>query len=300
MDISYDWYKIFCCAAECGSLTLAAEKLYISQPAVSQSIRQLEETLGCQLFLRTPKGVKLTAEGEILYRYTSAGIESIRTGEHHLMAMLRLDAGEIKIGASDMTLEFFLLPYLEEFHSRYPDVKIAITNNPTPQTLELLKQGKIDFAAVSGPLISADFDVIAVREIQDIFICGNKASVPGNPTIAELKDRLILLESNTSTRVFLDNEFRKRGFTATPQFELATSPQIVGLAARNLGIGCVVADFAKGAMERGEVQEIKVSDPLPPRNLYVVQGPEKHSKAAQELLSIILREDLNCHIYRNQ
>lgn len=288
MNINYDWYKIFCCVAEHESITLASEKLFISQPAVSQSILRLEKTVGCTLFLRTPKGVKLTAEGRVLYQYASAGIAALSAGEHRLTAMLRLDIGEIRIGASDMTLEFCLLPYLEEFHKKYPNINIAITNNPTPQTLELLRQGKIDFAAVSGPLSNQELDVFPVRQIQDIFICGDKIEAAKADKISDLKDYLILLESNTSTRIFLDNEFRKRGFTATPKFELATSSQIVSFAARNMGIGCVVSDFAKTAIANGEAYEIMVSDPLPPRQIYVAQGSDMHSKAADELLNMIL------------
>ena len=287
MNISFDWYKIFCCVAECKSITLAAEKLYISQPAVSQSIRQLEEAVGCVLFLRTPKGVKLTGEGQTLYNYASAGVTAFSEGERKLAAMLRLDAGEIKIGASDMTLEFCLLPFLETFHEKHPNVKIAITNNSTPQTLELLKQGKIDFAAVSEPVSCPGFEKIAVREIRDIFICGSKAELPEDVKIEDLKDRLILLESHTSTRTFLDGEFRKRGFVASPKFELATSPQIVGFTARNMGIGCVVADFAQRAMADGEVCEIPVTDPLPARKICIIRNSEEHSRAADELLKMI-------------
>ena len=106
--------------------------------------------------------------------------------------------------------------------------------------------------------------------------------------VFDLKDHLILLENNTSTRQFLNHEFRKRGFTATPKFELATSPQIVSFAARNMGIGCVVSDFAKNAIANGEVYEVKVSDPLPSRQIYVVQGADLHSKAADMLLQMIL------------
>ncbi len=288
MNINYDWYKIFCCVAENESITLASEKLFISQPAVSQSILRLEESVGCPLFLRTPKGVRLTAEGRVLYKYASVGIASFSEGEHRLTAMLRLDMGEIRIGASDMTLEFCLLPYLEEFHKKYPNINIAITNNPTPQTLELLKQGKIDFAAVSGPFSCAELDVYPVREIRDIFICSDKTWATETSKVFDLKDHLILLESNTSTRLFLDNEFRRRGFTVTPKFELATSSQIVSFAARNMGIGCVVYDFAKNAISDGDVYEIIVSDPLPPRQIYVARGAELHSKAADELLNMIL------------
>lgn len=288
MNISYDWYRIFCAAAGHGSITVAAEKLFISQPAVSQTVRQLEDALGCTLFLRTPKGVKLTAEGELLYKYASEGVEQFAEGERRLAAMLRLDAGEIRIGASDMTLEFCLLPYLELFHGKYPNVKIAITNNPTPQTLELLGRGKIDFAAVSEPFDGADFETHKLREIRDIFICGAGCDTPDGVSIAEIKDDLILLDSNTSTRTFIDGEFRKRGLCARPKFELATSPQIVGFAARNMGIGCVVADFARREIDSGKIMEIKVSEPLPPRNICVLRGNGVRSLSADRLFETIL------------
>lgn len=287
MNISYDQYKIFYRVAECRSITVAAEKLFVSQPAVSQTIRQLEEALGCALFLRTSKGVRLTAEGEVLYKYVSDGVNSFSEGERRLTAMLRLDAGEVRIGASDMTLEFCLLPYLEKFHTKYPKVRIAITNNPTPQTLELLAQGKIDFAAVSEPFDEAGLETIPLREIRDIFICAPEREIPENLSLDDIMDELILLERNTSTRAFLDGEFRKRGVCASPKFELATSPQIVGFAARNMGIGCVVSDFAKQAIISGKVREIQVGEPLPSRRICVIQGNDVRSIAADRLLDII-------------
>lgn len=287
MNISYDQYKLFRCAAQCENITLAAEKLYISQPAVSQSICRLEEAIGCPLFIRTPKGVKLTAEGQVLYKYVSEGMDKFTEGERRLTAMLRLDAGEIRIGASDMTLEFCLLPYLEKFHLKYPNVKISVTNNPTPQTLQLMKSGRIDFAAVSEPFSHDDLEVIPVREVNDIFICGSKYTAENGCMISEFKDKLILLEENTSTRSFLDTEFRKRGFNASPKFELATSPQIVSFASRNMGIGCVVSDFAKNAVLSGEVREIITSDPLPSRSICIVRSSEEHSRAADVLLKMI-------------
>lgn len=291
MNISYDWYKIFCCVAQCGSITLAAEQLYISQPAVSQTVRQLEEAVGCALFVRTSKGVQLTEEGRELYRHASAGVAAFSEGERRLASMLRLDAGEIRIGASDMTLEFCLLPYLEQFHRRHPGVKISITNHPTPQTLTLLQAGKIDFAAVSEPVAWQEHEVIPMRKIRDIFVCGKETPVDDGISIADLQEQLILLEQNTSTRAFLDAEFRKRGFAAKPKFALATSSQIVGFAARNLGVGCVVADFAEQAIASGTVREIAVRDPLPPRRLCIIRGGEVHSKAADALLKIILAEN---------
>lgn len=292
MNICYDWYKIFCCVAECKSITIAADRMYISQPAVSQTIKQLEETLGCPLFLRTPKGVRLTAEGEMLYNDVSEGIEAFSRGESRLAAMLRLDAGEIRIGASDMTLEFCLLPYLVMFHRQYPNVKISITNNPTPQTLELLKQGKIDFAAVSELFSCPGFEVFSIREIRDIFICHSERKLSAVEDLANIKDELIMLEGNTSTRMFLDKEFKKRSVYVLPKFTLATSSLIVEFTAKNMGIGCVVSDFASQAIADGRVKEVKISDPLPERHICIIRNNDIRSIAANKLFDLIINNSV--------
>ena len=118
-----EYYKVFYHVARCGSLTLAAQELSISQPAVSQSVKLLETSVGVKLFVRSAKGVKLTKEGELLYSYVAGGYEQIEMGEKKLKQMMDLELGEIRIGASDMTLRFYLLPYLERFHELCPGHK---------------------------------------------------------------------------------------------------------------------------------------------------------------------------------
>ena len=296
MNISYDWYRLFAAVAECGSITAAAARLYVSQPAVSQCIHQLEKAVGCRLFSRTPKGVKLTREGELLYSHISAGIEAISDGERRLISMLRLDTGEIRIGASDMTLAYFLLPHLERFHSLHPGIRILVTNQPTPQTVALLSEGKIDFAAVSEPIDFPDEDVSVkpVREIEDIFICSSRyfeLLEKPIPISALPADQLIMLERRTSTRAYLDAEFARRGFCARPKFELATSSLIVQFAARGLGVGCVVRDFAAEALSRGEVGEIRLVDPFPPRHICILRRTTNISCAADALMKLILGDE---------
>ena len=121
-NINLEYYKIFYYVGKFGSISLAARELCISQPAVSQAIRHMESQLSVKLFARMPKGVKLTSEGAVLYSYVSQGYEYIRLGEDKLFQMLNLESGEITVGASDMTLKYFLLPYLEKFHNLYPDI----------------------------------------------------------------------------------------------------------------------------------------------------------------------------------
>jgi len=148
---NYEHYKIFCKIVECRSISKAAAQLYVSQPAVSLAVKQLEASLGAKLFFRTQKGVTLTTEGSTLYSYVKQGCALLRVGEEKLKELGALQAGEINIGASEMTLRFFLLPLIEKFHKNFPMVKIKITNAPTPETLQHLKEGLIDFGVISEP-----------------------------------------------------------------------------------------------------------------------------------------------------
>ena len=154
--MNLDYYRIFYYVAKNSSITAAAKELCISQPAVSQTLKLLEQSLSISLFVRTQKGVNLTKEGEVLYSYVKRGYETILEGEAMISKMRNLDYGEIRIGASDMTLQYYLLPYLERFHEKYPKIKVIVTNGPTPETLDYLKEGKIDFGVVSEPLLGGE------------------------------------------------------------------------------------------------------------------------------------------------
>ena len=170
-----EYYRVFYHVAKTGSLTLAAGELMISQPAVSQSIKQLETALGTKLFVRASRGIRLTGEGELLYRYVAKGYEQIALGEQRVRQMLNLELGEIHIGASDMTLRFYLLPYLEVFHERYPGIKVIVSNAPTPETLMNLKENKIDLGVVSTPFENKEnLRAVQVREIEDVFVAGRR------------------------------------------------------------------------------------------------------------------------------
>lgn len=292
MGASLDLYRVFCQVARDKSITLAAQAMYLSQPAVSRNIRQLEEELGCPLFVRTPKGVQLTGEGETLFRHVSAGLEQIRQGEKKLYEQVNLESGEICVGASDMTLQFFLLPYLEGFHREYPGVKIHVTNGPTPETIRFLEQGCIDFGIVSEPAEEAgDFSLTPVGEIRDIFVAGKAfAHLAASPLPLRALEKLpvICLESNTSTRRYIDCFFAENGVVLAPEFELATSSLIVQFARRNLGVGCVVAAFAEEALAAGEVVRVPLEKELLPRRICVVRGHAPGSKAAERLLNLLL------------
>ena len=302
MSENLEYYKVFYYAARFGSLTMAGTELSISQPAVSQALKQLESALMVKLFVRSARGIRLTPEGEILYRHVKAGYEQILLGEKKLSSMLRLDYGELRIGASDMTLKFYLLPLLEAYHEKFPGIKVTVTNAPTPETLDLLRQGKIDFGAVSMPFqAGGELSVTPVKEIEDVFVAGRRFIQYKNhmldlQELEKLPEGYTCPEGRTKPwgtghallRSYLDSFLGKSGIRICPEFELATSDMIVQFALRGLGIGSVVKDFAAEYLEDGRLFELRFNKIIPKRQICVVRnGRTPVSHAAEEFLRTV-------------
>lgn len=292
MDGNLEYYKVFYYVAKEKSLTRAAELLNISQPAVSQSMKLLEANVKAKLFLRTSRGIRLTPEGEILFEYVKGGYEQIAHGEQVLQKLMNLETGELHIGASDMTLEFYLLPFLEKYHEKYPEIKVKISNAPTPETLKNMVDGSVDLCLVSTPFeVVEGFHVSPVREIEDIFVAGRKYTQLKNhmTDFRELLDYpIISLEKNTSTRKYMDELLAQNDVVLNPEFELATSNMIVQFALRNLGVGCVVRDFAQAEIDSGRLFEIRFNKMIPKRQICVVTNQKLPiSFAAKGLLDLL-------------
>lgn len=295
MISNLEYYKVFYYVAETGNITQAAARLSVSQPAVSQSVRQLENLLGIELLVRNAKGVRMTKEGELLYNHVKKGYEEIEAGVTRLGRMKNMELGEIRIGASDMTLKYFLLPYLERFHDLFPGIKVIVTNAPTPETIDILKKGTIDFGVVSTPFQAGkEIESLPVRKIEDIFVAGRRF-LPYKNKMMDFKELenlpLICLEKNTSTRCYVDRIMDSYGVHFSPEFELATSDMIVQFALRSLGVGCVVRDFAQEDIESGKLFELRFNKMLPKREFCIITSQkEQISAAAMNLLKLIREE----------
>ncbi len=292
MNINLEYYKIFYYVGKYKNISMAAENLSISQPAVSQAIKQLEKCVGVPLFIRTPKGVRFTQEGEVLFSYIERGYEYILSGEKKLKEMINLDYGEIRIGASDMTLQFYLLPILERFHEKYPKIKVNVTNAPTPETIKLLQEGKIDFGVVSSPILDKKgINIKKVKEIEDIFVAGSKYfDLKGKKLKYKQLENMpiICLEKNTSSRRYVDDFLKQNNVILNPEFELATSDIIVQFTLRNLGVANIVRDFAQKYIESGELFELRFEKRIPKRNFLIVTDAESPiSSVAHKFLDMV-------------
>lgn len=275
MDISLDLYKIFCAVVRTGNMSAAAKELFISQPAVSMSVRQLEDRMGSPLLIRTTKGVRTTPEGSILYEYLEQALGLIRMAEKKYCEMVNLEKGEIRIGASDSVISNFLMPYLEKFNNHNGNINIKVTNKTTYECIKQLKGGKVDLCFISLPLKEDhDLEVEECMEIQDCLVGGVKYRHLAETGI-KLKEMeqypLLMLEDISNTRRYLDQYAQQNGVLLRPIIELGSSDLLLDFARINLGLSYVIREFTKKNIDNQTVFEIPVDPPVPKRAVGMVK-----------------------------
>ncbi|MBQ4347318.1 MAG: LysR family transcriptional regulator [Firmicutes bacterium] len=275
MDVSLDLYKIFCAVVKTGNMSAAAKELFISQPAVSMSIRQLEDRAGAPLFVRTAKGVRPTPEGRVLYEYLDRALGLIKTAEKKYSEMVNLELGEIRISASDTVIANFLLPYIDKFLEKYGNINLKVTNKTTFESLKLLRSGRVDMCFVNMPIPpERDLEIFELIKIHDCLIGGAKYKDLAETGI-KLKDMssypLLLLENLSNSRRLLDKYAQDNGVILQPMIELGSNDLLLEFARINMGLTYVIREFSQSRIDGETVFEIPVDPPAPERAIGMVK-----------------------------
>lgn len=283
MDINYELYKVFYHVAKSLSFSDAADALFISQSAVSQSIKTLERRLNQTLFIRSTKRVALTKEGELLLKHIEPAINLISRGENQLCADPKSGI-QLRIGASDTICRYYLVPYLNKFHKQYPNIHIKVSNGTSFQCAKLLERNEVDVIVTNSPnsALNNTMEIIPVKEFRDIFIA-NKDAFPLNGrkiTLEELQHYpILMLENRSTTSIYLHNLFLENSLDLVPAIELSSNDLLIDLAKIGLGIA-FIPDFC--ITELGNLTIIKTAQVIPPRKLVAVHNNDMPiSDAAQ-------------------
>ncbi len=271
--VNLDLYRVFYTVAKCGSLTKAAEELYISQPAVSQSIKQLENQLGVSLFNRTHRGMELSEQGgKVIFKEIESALKLFYEAEERIGQMKGEATGTIRIGASDTIFEYFLADKIVEYHERFPAVKIELLADFTPETIEKLKANRCDVAFVNLP-VEVD-PALKLNEssarLHDIFIAGKafEALEGKEIPLAQLKEHpLIFMNKNTVARHSLTNFLRSVGVELSPSIEAGSWDLMKRLVVRGMGIGVIPREYAERELTDGLLFEVKIDPILPVRSI---------------------------------
>lgn len=288
MYISYDHYRIFYYVAKYRSFTQAANVLLNNQPNITRAIKSLEGELGCKLFVRSNRGVSLTLEGEKLYEHISVAFQHIEAAEKELLLEKSLQSGSISIGVSEVALHCLLLPVLKEFRKMYPGVKIRVSNYSTPQAIEALKNGLVDFSMVTTPVdVPKAAKMTVLKEIQEVPVCGAAyAHLAGKElSLKEIMEYpLICLGTQTKTYTFYAEWFASLGMVFAPDIEPSTADQILPLVKNDLGIGFVPEEFLENESDKTGIYRLSIKEKVPFRSVCLIKGTEHSLSIAAERL----------------
>lgn len=291
MDVNFELYKVFYYVARTLSFSEASKQLFISQSAVSQSIKALEKKLGQSLFVRSTKRVQLTPEGEILFKHIEPALNLIRQGENQLLETNSLNGGQLRIAASDTICRYFLVPYLNKFHKDYPNVHIKVTNSTSIDCAHILETGQVDFVISNFPNsgLSNVNNIRTIKEFQDVFVANPKYFPLKNKTLS-LRELLtypiMMLDRKSTTSEFLHAMFQKSQLDLVPEIELSSNDLLIDLARIGLGIA-FVPDFCIPENDR-ELFILRLEETLPIRKLVVAYNdalPISH--AAKQFMDIL-------------
>ncbi|MEF2878115.1 MAG: LysR family transcriptional regulator [Blautia sp.] len=272
MDQNLSLYKVFYTVANAGNISKAAAELFISQPAISKSIRKLEQSLDVTLFSRNSRGVQLTEEGEVLYDYVQRAFYALQTGEAQLKKINDLGIGHLHIGVSTTLCKYMLLPYLKEFVAAHPHIRITIDCQSTNHTLHLLKENKIDLGLIGRPerLHHIHFD--SLGEIEDIFV-STQSYLDNLSLRTSRKDdlfksaTLMLLDKENMTRQYIDDYLSLYHIETNNTLEVSTMDLLIEFAKTGLGVACVIRQFVENELKDGTLVNIPLEAPLHKREI---------------------------------
>ena len=283
-------YRIFYTVAKTQNISKAAKELYISQPAISKSIQKLEESLGCELFRRSSRGVLLTEEGELLFTHVSSAFETLTLGEDKLKNSLELGVGHLKIGVSSTLCKYMLLPYLKDFTKRYPHINISIVCQSTNESLQMLEENKIDIGLIGKPenLKNIHFDFL--EEIEDIFVAAKdylrnlKARGIQKDHILQ-SSTLMLLDKNNMTRQYIDDYLQENQIIIKDSIDISDMDLLIDFARIGVGVACVIKNFVREDLENGTLVEIPLGFPIHKREVgFAYKTTTKPSKSLAEFI----------------
>ena len=277
---------VFYVVANEESFSKASEKLYISQPAVSQNIKSLEDSVGFQLFTRAKKGVKLTQEGLEIYDYCKQIFKQVDLLNQTITDLSSLDTGTLYIGASDTICKYYLIDKLKEFETLFPKIRFKVTNCTTNESMKLLKNGDVDLVFVHSPIYE-DVQTLNCLALHDVFVCAYDYDASNINHLSDLTNhQVLLLEEASSSRKMLDNNLLKYGVVLKPNFELASLDLLVEFSKKNMGITCIAEEYIQEELKNKELKIINIPEKLDTR--YITLCYDKNlSTASKRFLEYI-------------
>ena len=292
MNGTVEYYRAFYNVARCGSISRAARQMLSNQPNLSRMIKLLESEVGCTLFQRTNRGVRLTSEGERLYAHVKIAFEQLEAGESELNARHNLEQGEIVIAASMVALRCVLVNVLKRFRKQYPRIRVRIQNAATPQAVSEVRDGKVDLAVVTAPSYVPDaLKKTMICTVRDVAVCGNGfESLSGTSVSLEELSRFPMLSLDAQTKTFETYScfYASKGLCFQPDMEVSDIEQLLQMAEANLGVCFLPEPFVKAS---GRLNIIHLKEKLPEREICLLRRAHLPGSIVSEAFEKMIAEN---------
>lgn len=290
MSVNFEYYKVFYYVVKYGKISLAAEKLFVSQPAVTQTIQKLEEQLRSNLLIRTKSGIELTETGKMLYEFTSKSIEILDNAEYRFSKYEKLEEGTIKIRTGSNVAKLILYDAIERFGKDYPNIKIEIATGAPNQSIEMLNTGEIDMVLLYLPynMEYNNLQTVECAQKDYVFAMSKKYAYDNDVKIFQLEDlnnySLIVPKKNSAIRNMFDEAFKD--IITNFHYEIAQEQMKKEFIMRDMGIGFIIRDEIENELKKGDIIEIKLEDSIINGSIGAITLNEKLATfATKKLLS---------------
>lgn len=264
LNIDLNLYKTFYIVGKYKSFTKASQELYISQPAVTQAIKKLEEQLNLELFKRTSKGIELTPAGEVVFYYSEKLCELALANQEMLDKAKDASFDIINVGVPTHIGTFYFVNYLKVFNKKYPNIRINIVNKKSEEMLKMLTKRELDIVIdtdmpdLDGSTLSK-YDIL---NLESCFVCNEQFKSVAEKEIVKASELvnypLILPGPHTANRKMIDMYFKKKQIVLKPLIEANSSSVSKGIISKGIGIGWMIKNFVLEDIQNGKLFEVKV------------------------------------------
>ena len=290
-NINLNLYKTFYDVAKAGSISKAAQNSYTSQPAISRSIKKLEDELGTQLFYRNLNGVQLTDKGKELLYFVEKSYNNLIIAERNMLETENLERGKLSIGMPSNIGSFFLFDKIMDFHKKFPNIEITIITGSTSNLIELLDTHKVDFVIDTSPIdvvLDEGMKVTKLKEVSYCFIVKDDTTLLDYNTVKSLKDLknypLILPIPGTANRNDLDITLKNNKISIQNVINIHTSEMIISAVKKDLGIGYVIYNLVENEIKNHEFKALDIKEKLPTVEINIVYNPHFLTTAPKKFI----------------
>lgn len=291
MNINLELYKVFYYVAKNESISKAANELSISQPAISKSVKSLEEQINTNLFIRKRDGVELTEAGEVFYKKIKDAMDLINSAENDIEVLTNMESGIINIGASKTILHEFLMPYIKEFHQKHPKINIRIFTDKTSDLIRKAKMGLIDVIFTNLPYsLPNEFETFKLMDLHDCFAANNTYDYLKERKITKKdleKLPLLILTKGATTRIRLDDYCFENNIEIHPEMEFSSNSLIKEFTEAGFGIGMLSEEHIKKELETDNLFKLNIELPLKNKYLGMVWTADNKSIVSKNFIQYI-------------